>query len=83
MKTLNEVNEIKNELRGKTLGYISGALGFVAGLAWNEAITTMIDNLFPLSKDTVTVKFIYAALVTVLVVILVRYLERITNRPAN
>jgi len=83
MKTLNEVNEIKNELRVKTLGYISGALGFVAGLAWNEAIITMIDNLFPLSKDTATVKFIYAALITVLVVILVRYLERIINRQAS
>jgi energy-converting hydrogenase Eha subunit A len=75
------MNEINKELRGRTFGYISAALGLVAGLAWNEAISAMIDAIFPLSKDTVWVKFLYAIIVTVAVVILIKYLDRMFNRP--
>lgn len=77
------MNEINNEVRGRTFGYISAALGLVAGLAWNEAISAMIDAIFPLAKDTVWVKFIYAIIVTVAVVILIKYLDRIFNRPES
>jgi hypothetical protein len=73
------MNEINNEVRSRTFGYISGALGLVAGLAWNEAISNMIDVIFPLSKDTIWVKFLYAIIVTVAIVILITYLERIIN----
>jgi energy-converting hydrogenase Eha subunit A len=75
------MNEINKQLRGRTFGYISAALGLVAGLAWNEAISAMIEAIFPLSKDTVWVKFLYAIIVTVAVVILVKYLDRMFNRP--
>jgi hypothetical protein len=75
------MNEINKELRGRTFGYISAALGLVAGLAWNEAISAMINALFPIAKDTVWVKFIYAIIVTIAVVILVKYLDRMFNRP--
>lgn len=74
------MSEINKELRGRTFGYISAALGLVAGLAWNEAISAMIDAIFPLSKDTVWVKFLYAIIVTVAVVILIQYLDRMFNR---
>lgn len=75
-----EAAEIKKELRSRTFGYISGALGLVAGLAWNEAITEMINKVFPVAKDTVAVKFLYAVLVTLAVVVLVRYLDKMINR---
>ena len=74
------MNEIKDEVRGKTFGYISAALGLVAGLAWNDAIASAIEALFPLSKDTVLVKFLYALLVTLAVIILIKYLDKIVNR---
>jgi hypothetical protein len=74
------MNELNKELRTRTFGYISGALGLVAGLAWNDAITGMIEALFPVAKDTMTVKFLYAILVTVAVVILVKYLDRMINK---
>lgn len=77
---MNNINEINKEVRGRSFGYISAALGLVAGLAWNEAITAAIEALLPLSKDAVWVKFIYAVIVTVAVVILVKYLERIINK---
>lgn len=69
-----------NETRAKTFGYISAALGFVAGLAWNEAIAAAIDAAFPLAKDTVAVKFLYAVAVTVAVVILIKVLNRLSER---
>jgi hypothetical protein len=75
------MNEINKELRGRTIGYISGALGLVAGLAWNDAISELIETLFPLAKETVLLKFVYALIVTAAVVILVKYLERAINRP--
>jgi hypothetical protein len=48
---------LREELKKQTLGYIVGALGLVAGLAWNEAIKAFIEFLFPLSQDTLLVKF--------------------------
>lgn len=80
---MNEASNINQEVKSRTFGYISGALGLVAGLAWNDAISTAIDALFPLSKDTVGVKFLYAAIVTVAIVIVVSYLEKMINKPSN
>lgn len=77
------MNDINKELRSRTFGYISAALGLVAGLAWNEAITELINTLFPLSKDTVAVKFVYAIAVTIVVVVLIKYLDRLINREDN
>jgi len=78
-----DIHESVNEVKGRTFGYISAAFGLVAGLAWNDAIKEFIEVIFPLSKDTVAVKFLYAVLVTVVVVILIRYLEHIINRPRS
>lgn len=74
------MNDLKTEVRSRTFGYISGALGLVAGLAWNDAISGMIEALFPVAKDTVLIKFLYAALVTIAVVVLVKYLDKMINR---
>lgn len=78
-----EVSETNRELKAKTFGYVSAALGLVAGLAWNDAIASLIEAAFPLSKDTVGVKFLYAILVTVAVLFVIRYLTRITNSDPN
>lgn len=74
------MNEIEKEIKGKTLGYVSAALGLVAGLAWNDAISLLIETVFPLSSDTILIKFLYAILVTVAVVILIKSLDRLMNR---
>ena len=33
--------EIKTQLKDQTAGYMAGALGLVAGLAWNDAIKAL------------------------------------------
>ncbi len=77
------MNELNNNVRGRAVGYIGAALGLVAGLAWNEAITALINALFPLAKDTVLVKFGYAIVLTVVIVIAIGQLEKFTTKENN
>jgi len=71
-----EADQIKLELKKQTSGYIVAAFGFVAGLAWNEAIKAAIDFLFPLGQNTILAKFLYAIIITVLVVVATFFLLR-------
>jgi thiosulfate reductase cytochrome b subunit len=64
------------EVRKSSIGYILTALGLVAGLAWNDAITAAINALFPLDKNALWVKFAYAAIITLAVVIVATYLTK-------
>ena len=73
------MQELK-EVKKKTAGYLAAAFGFVAGLAWNEAIKSLIEELFPLGTNSLIAKFFYAFLVTVILVLVsgyvIKYLER-------
>ncbi len=61
---------IRDEAREKTAGYILGALGLVAGLAWNDAVHAFIDAIFPAEQGNgILAKFIYAIFITIFVVI--------------
>lgn len=80
---LEEGKRLKQELRERTLGYILTALGLVAGLAWNEAIQSLIAVIFPSEKDTVSAKFSYAVIITLVVVILATYLTKYFHRESH
>lgn len=71
---------MKDEISKRTVGYITAALGLVAGLAWNDAITSLIQFVFPASSNTVLAKFIYALVITIAVVVATVYLFKILNR---
>lgn len=71
--------ELKKETGERTRGYIEAGLGLVAGLAWNDAVKTLIETIFPLNKSTILAKFIYALVITGVVVILSSYLMKIKN----
>ena len=77
----NNVREGAKEVRTKTFTYVSTALGLVAGLAWNDAIKALIDLLFPFSKNALAAKFLYAILITLVVVLLIQKLEGISRAP--
>jgi FtsH-binding integral membrane protein len=72
----NHGDTIRQEVREKTVGYMIGGLGVVAGLAWNDAISSFIEYLFPLSKSGIVAKFLYAAIITLFVVLVTVYLMR-------
>jgi len=75
-KIKDKSREFEQEVREKTFGYIVASFGLVAGLAWNEAIKAMIESLFPLQKDTLKAKFIYAIAITIVVVFVSLYFSR-------
>lgn len=68
--------DIRQQVRKQTAGYILTALGLVAGLAWNEAIRALIVHFYPLDQNSLWAKFVYALLVTIVVVIVSAYLLR-------
>ena len=69
--------ELQRKIREQTVGYMLAALGLVVGLAWNEAIRSLIEFIFPLRYNNVTAKFIYAAVLTILLVLLSVHINRL------
>lgn len=69
---------LRKEIKERTVGYVLAAFSFVAGLAWNEAVKSLID-LFPHTINSVLMKFTYAVIVTVIIVIVTVYLARLTE----
>ena len=70
---------LKAELRERTAGYILTALGLVAGLAWNDAISSFIKYFFPLDTNGIIAKFIYAVVIKVIIVVISNSLLRIIS----
>ncbi len=68
--------ELNKEMREKSLGYILTALGLVAGLAWNEAIGSIINIVFPLDKNGVWAQLVYAIVITIFVIIVAASLTK-------
>ena len=66
---MQEQKDLHRQIRKQSLGYILAAFGFVAGLAWNEAIKGLIDFIFPIGGNGIAAKFAYAIIVTALVVV--------------
>ncbi|MSU55880.1 MAG: hypothetical protein EXS51_01020 [Candidatus Taylorbacteria bacterium] len=75
-KVKEEGKTLQKEVRERTLGFITAGLGLVAGLAWNDAIKALIEYLFPLDKNGLLAKFLYAIIITLVVVLLSVYLVR-------
>ncbi|MDO8551612.1 MAG: DUF5654 family protein [bacterium] len=74
-----EIRKLHSEARKQTFGYIITAFGLIAGLAWNEAVKSLIEAIFPLSANSVTAKFTYALIITIVVVLISIYLGRLIS----
>ena len=72
--------ELRREVKQRIVGYIVGALGLVAGLAWNDAIRALIEYVFPMDQGSVWAKFIYAALVSVILIVAAYLIVRWAGR---
>ena len=71
---------LAREVQVKTIGYLLTALGFVAGLAMNDAIRSAIEYIFPLSRNSVVAKLIYALVLTIIIAVISAYLIRISEK---
>ena len=79
-KLISEIAKVKSEVQNKTIKYIVGAFGLVAGLAWNDAIKAFIEYFFPQDQNGLKAKFIYALVITCIVVIFSFYLARLEKK---
>jgi predicted cobalt transporter CbtA len=79
-KIQEEQERLAREVQVKVIGYLLTALGFVAGLAMNDAIKSTIEYLFPLSGNSVVAKLIYAILLTMVIAAISVWLIRISER---
>lgn len=82
-KIKSEGGHLRQEVRQKTMDLILAAFSFVAGLAWNEAIKALIEEIFPAHNNSVWAKLTYALLVTVLVVVVSVYFVRATSKSVS
>lgn len=73
---VEERRRIQHEIRTRVLGYVLGAFGLVAGIAWNDAVQSLITLIFKIDRQTILAKFIYAAVVTLVLVIVSVYFVR-------
>ncbi len=67
---------LKSEIAQGSRTYIMAGLGLVAGLAWNDAIKSLIDAVFTFSRTGIIAKFAYAVLITAVVVLIGNYVFR-------
>ena len=73
-------DEIKIQIKNQTSGYIVAALSLVAGLAWNDAIKALIAFFFPLDSSGIFIKFIYAIIITIFVIIISTSLLKLPDK---
>jgi hypothetical protein len=73
---------MSREVLEKTLQLATAAFGLVAALAWNDAIQTLFTQIFGEAAD-IMAKFVYAILVTVIVVFATIRLARLEERYAE
>jgi len=71
---------LRKELRKQFMGYIITALSLVAGLAWNDAIKAFIEHIFPIDKNGILLKFVYAIVITIAVVAVGMMLSRVKDK---
>lgn len=69
----------QEEIREQMISYILAAFGFVTGLAWNEAIQSLIKYLVPQTGNSVLAKFSYAFLITITLVIIASNLRKFSK----
>ncbi len=77
-----KAENLRNEIKEKTTGYILTAFGLVAGLAWNDAITSAIKLYFP-GENNIWAKFIYAVIITIAVIIISNTLASVLKKKNN
>ena len=68
------------KILAETLTMMTSAFALVAALAWNEAIKSLIEDLVPKEGNNILSLFIYALVVTVLVVIITSRLAKLKVR---
>lgn len=78
-KTTEEKN-LKVEILEQIAKLATAGFGLVAALAWNSAIQELFTKLFPTPAGSLTALFLYAVVITLIVVAITIYLGKAVNR---
>lgn len=85
--TLTELKEkekdLRKEIKKQTVGYVLTALSLVAGLAWNQAIQSLVNQFFPTKGGSILANFVYAIIITVIIVVVTISLLRFKKEEGN
>lgn len=83
-KAKENIQETKKQFYVQTATMVNSAFAIVAALAWNEAIKELITRYVPAGSSLYS-KFIYALILTVIIVLVSMKLTRIINeyKPAE
>lgn len=66
---MNKKN-FRQHFKDKFVALIITAFSLIAGLAWNDAVKTLIEKIFPSNVSSLWAKFGYAFLLTILLVVI-------------
>jgi hypothetical protein len=61
---MEQITEVASTFKENFLKFVMGALTLVVSLGWNEAFKAVIAKYYPLKKDSIGAKFIYAFIMT-------------------
>lgn len=78
-KSRKEAVRVQQEFFKTISGMMTAAFGLVAALAWNDAVKRLIDR-YVSSGQGIRSAFIYAAIVTIIAVLITYYLGKIASR---
>ena len=76
---IGNLKETPKAVKEKMITLILAGFGLVAALAWNDAIQTLFNSLLPKGSGLIG-KFVYAVIVTFIVVIISLQLKRISEK---
>jgi polyferredoxin len=74
------IKEAHNAVRKRMFSYIAAGFGLVVGFAWNDAISSLIKEIFPGGAGSIWAKFIYALILTTVVGYILYYVEKALDR---
>jgi len=75
-----EISKTRKEVKERMTTLMLAGFGIVAALAWNEAIRGLFDTFLPDKSASLIGKFIYALLITIIVVIISLQLKRVSEK---
>ena len=78
-KTKKEILSLQVEIINTVKNLTVTSFGLVAALAWNEAIKKAFEIFFPDKSNSLKAMFLYAILVTLVIVLATYYLSRIAD----
>lgn len=79
---IRKARSLTGEVTAQLLQLATSALGLVAALAWNDAVQAVFKEYFPAAGGVVA-KFVYAVVVSLLIILVTINLTRLANYTKN